>query len=181
MISFFIVLYFVPAAASSRLYEDVTEIVQELAVAVQATSESSHRYEGVSRSFRTGSLERELQVVQLSATRCSCVTILWVSLVSFADITLCVTSHRVFIVAVVYFVIDSVRKLLDTTSYGLQNFHYWGVGYVIDWVCRTFRTENHSALLFSRLWTLTETKVSQSYYSQRWWKPQLHFQNLSHF
>jgi hypothetical protein len=34
-------------------------------------------------------------------------------LVSFASITLCVASQRVFIV---YFVIDSVRKLLDTPS-----------------------------------------------------------------
>jgi hypothetical protein len=36
--------------------------------------------------------------------------------VSFAAITLCVASQRVFI-AVVYFVIDSVRELLDTPSY----------------------------------------------------------------
>jgi hypothetical protein len=36
--------------------------------------------------------------------------------VSFAAINLCVASQRVFIV-VVYFVIDSVRKLLDTPSY----------------------------------------------------------------
>jgi succinate-acetate transporter protein len=35
-------------------------------------------------------------------------------LVSFAAITLCVASQRVFIVVSVYFVIDSVRKLLDT-------------------------------------------------------------------
>jgi hypothetical protein len=35
--------------------------------------------------------------------------------VSFADITFCVASQRVFIV-VVYFVIDSFRKLLDTSS-----------------------------------------------------------------
>jgi hypothetical protein len=34
--------------------------------------------------------------------------------VSFATITLCVASQRVFIV---YFIIDSVRKLLDTPSY----------------------------------------------------------------
>jgi hypothetical protein len=40
-------------------------------------------YKGVSKSFRTGRLERQLQMVQLSATRCSCITILWVSLVSF--------------------------------------------------------------------------------------------------
>jgi hypothetical protein len=36
--------------------------------------------------------------------------------VSFVAITLCVASQRVFI-NVVYFVIDSVRKLLDTPSY----------------------------------------------------------------
>jgi hypothetical protein len=35
---------------------------------------------------------------------------------SFAAITLCVASQRVFIV-VVYFVINSVRKLLDIPSY----------------------------------------------------------------
>jgi hypothetical protein len=37
--------------------------------------------------------------------------------VSFAAITLGVASQRVFIVIVVYFIIDSVRKLLDTPSY----------------------------------------------------------------
>jgi hypothetical protein len=37
--------------------------------------------------------------------------------VSFVAITLCVASQRVFIVVSVYFVIDSVRKLLDTPSY----------------------------------------------------------------
>jgi hypothetical protein len=75
----------------------------------------SSLYEGVSRSFRTGRLERELQMIQLSATRYSCIAALWVNLVSFAAITLCVASQRVFVV--VYFVIDSVRKLLDTPSY----------------------------------------------------------------
>jgi hypothetical protein len=34
--------------------------------------------------------------------------------VNFAAITLYVASQRVFIVASIYFVIDSVRKLLDT-------------------------------------------------------------------
>jgi hypothetical protein len=74
-------------------------------------------YEGVPKSFRTGRPERELQMVQLSATRCSFIAILSVSLVSFAAITLCVASERVFIVASVYFVIDSFQKLLDTPSY----------------------------------------------------------------
>jgi hypothetical protein len=79
----------------------------------------SQIYEGVSKSFRTGHLERELQMVGLSTTRCTSIAILWVSIVSFAAITLCVASQRVFIVVSVYFEIYSVRKLLDTTSYVL--------------------------------------------------------------
>jgi hypothetical protein len=71
------------------------------------------KYEGVSKSFQTRCLERELQMVQLfSNNRCSCITSLWVSLVSFAAIILCVASQRVFFV-LVYFVIDSGWKLLD--------------------------------------------------------------------
>jgi hypothetical protein len=56
-------------------------------------------------------------MIQLSATRCSCIAILWVSLVSFAAITLCVASQRVFTVIVVYFVIDSVSP--ETFRYTL--------------------------------------------------------------
>jgi len=37
--------------------------------------------------------------------------------VNFTAITLCVASQQVFIVLVDYFVIDSVRKLLDTPLY----------------------------------------------------------------
>jgi hypothetical protein len=37
--------------------------------------------------------------------------------VSFAAITLCVASQRVFVVVDIYFVLDSVRKLMDTPSY----------------------------------------------------------------
>jgi len=37
--------------------------------------------------------------------------------VSFAAITLYVASQRVFIVVSLHFVIESVRKLLDTPSY----------------------------------------------------------------
>jgi len=33
-------------------------------------------YEGVSKSLRTGRLEQELQMIQLSANRCSCIAIL---------------------------------------------------------------------------------------------------------
>jgi hypothetical protein len=55
-------------------------------------------------------------MVQPSATNCSSTAILWVSLGSFAAIILCVASERVFIVTSVYFIIDSVRKLLDIPS-----------------------------------------------------------------
>jgi hypothetical protein len=66
--------------------------------------------------------------------RCSCSAILWVSLVSFAAIILCVASQRVFVVVVVvvvvvYFVIDSVRKVLDTPSLQMKRHNclqcYW--------------------------------------------------------
>jgi hypothetical protein len=58
-------------------------------------------YEGVSKSFRTGRLKRELQIVQLSATMCSCIAILLLSLASFTAITFCIAPQRVFIVVVV--------------------------------------------------------------------------------
>jgi hypothetical protein len=64
------------------------------------THTHTHTHDGVSKSCRTGRLKRELQMIQLSATRCSCIAILWASLVSFAAITLCVASQRVFIVVV---------------------------------------------------------------------------------
>jgi hypothetical protein len=54
-------------------------------------------------------------MLQLSATRYSCIAIMGVSLVGFAAITLRVASQRVFI-DVVYFVIDSIRELFDTPS-----------------------------------------------------------------
>jgi hypothetical protein len=77
-------------------------------------------YEVVSKSFRTGRLEEELQMIQLSAIRYICIAILWVSLISFAAITLCVVSQRVFIVVSAYLVIHSDRKIwkLSYTSRG---------------------------------------------------------------
>jgi hypothetical protein len=77
-------------------------------------------HEGVSTSFRTGRLERELQMLQLSATRCSCVTILWVSLVSFATLTFVLLLNMCLLLLLCYFVSDSVRILLDTPSYTVK-------------------------------------------------------------
>jgi hypothetical protein len=68
-------------------------------------------YEDVSKSSRTGRLEQELQMVQLSATRCSCIAILCVSTVSFATVALCVASQRVIPNVSVYFVVKSDRQL----------------------------------------------------------------------
>jgi hypothetical protein len=94
------------------LPEDVTEQLQPHGLNV------SRLYEGVSKSIWTGRLERKLEMIQLSTASCSCIDILWVSLVSYTAITLCVASQRVFIV-VDHFIIDSVQKLLVTPSYNL--------------------------------------------------------------
>jgi hypothetical protein len=56
--------------------------------------------EGVSKSFRNGRLERELQMVQLSATVCSCIAILLVSLVSFAAITFVLLLNECFLLLI---------------------------------------------------------------------------------
>jgi hypothetical protein len=57
----------------------------------------------------------------------SCIAILWVSLASFPAITICVASQRVLIFVSLYFVIDSVRKLLDTPSYDKEIWKQrWG-------------------------------------------------------
>jgi hypothetical protein len=63
--------------------------------------------------------------------------------VSFAAITLCVASQRVFVISV-YFVTDSVRKLLDTPSYVADRNHIlvmisgplYSVGAEISACCR---------------------------------------------
>jgi hypothetical protein len=102
------------------------------------------RYKCVSKSFRTGRLERELRMVQLSATRCSCIAILWVSLVSFVAITLCVASQVVIPKVSIYFVIDSVRKLWDTPSKST----YVGKQKIITWW-------RHQMLWWDNYWRIT--------------------------
>jgi hypothetical protein len=93
--------------------------------------------EGVSKSFRTGRLERELQMVQLSATMCSCITILRVSLASFDAITLCVASQRVFVVVVVvYFVMTQsgnfwIHPRTPSVLQGINNYPTVGMGLLI--------------------------------------------------
>jgi len=83
----------------------------------------AHTHESVSKSFWTGCLEREMQMVQPSATRYSCITIFLVGLVSFAIVTLCVASQLVIPKVRVHFVIYSVQKLLDTPSYSWTDEH----------------------------------------------------------
>jgi hypothetical protein len=61
------------------------------------------------------------KMVELSATRCSYIAILWVSLMRSAAMTIYVASQRVIPNMSVYFFIDSVRKLLVTLSYTLHS------------------------------------------------------------
>jgi hypothetical protein len=77
-----------------------------------------------------------MQMVWLSATRRSCIAILWVSLVNCATIILCIASQRVFIVVSVYFLINSVRKLLDTHSY--IYLPHWRTPWSIDSYFHTY-------------------------------------------
>jgi hypothetical protein len=69
-------------------YSNYTSVIKNL----QGT------YECPSKIFRIGRLERELQMTRLSATKCSCIAILWVSLVNFATTILYIASQRVFVV-----------------------------------------------------------------------------------
>jgi hypothetical protein len=64
--------------------------------------------------------------------------------VSFAAVTLCVASQRVFIVVSVYFVIDSIRKLLVTSSYVAHLKHEISSTFIIV----TTNTDNHPLNLF---------------------------------
>jgi hypothetical protein len=116
-------------------------------------------YESVSKIFWTGRLE---QMVQLSATRCSCIAILWVSLMIFTTITLCVASQRLFIVVVVvvvvvvvYFVIDSVRKL-------------WIYPRIADRIDRHFQVINYvtsiTGLLWATIWWRMWKKAAGAYF-----------------
>jgi hypothetical protein len=72
------------------------DIAWSLGSCMDLNKQTDELHEGVFKSFRTGRLARELQMVQLSDTRFSCIAILWVSVVSFAAITfLCCFSTSV--------------------------------------------------------------------------------------
>jgi len=65
-------------------------------------------YEAVSESFRTGRPERELKLIQLFATMCSCIAIFVSQSSEFCHHnTLCCFSRSVYFL----FFVDSVRKL----------------------------------------------------------------------
>jgi hypothetical protein len=85
------------------------------------------KYESVYKNFPDWPPGARMQMVQLSATRCSCIAILWVSLASFAAITLYVASQRVFIFVSVYFVM---------TQFGNFWIHprMWLYEWMTDWL-----------------------------------------------
>jgi hypothetical protein len=101
-------------------------------------------------------------MVQLSATGCSCIAILCVSLLTFAPITLCVAFQRVIPNVSVYFVIDSVRKLLSRPSYidpAIQTLlcHFWRI------LCRIHKGQSEayhsppSSAEVKNAWSYTST------------------------
>jgi len=69
--------------------------------------------------------------------------------VSFAAITLYVASQRVFIIVSIYFIIDSVRKILDAPSYMLYRYflHPSSVKIFLFWdtykLCSSLRIGGH--------------------------------------
>jgi hypothetical protein len=127
---FFIDLYF--HSVSRKVWSPRESYLQENATLYVLTdafinSFLFQKYEGVSKSTQTCRLERKLHIVELSATKCSCFAISWVSLVSFTSITLCVASQQVIPKVSVFFVIDSVRKRLDTPYYYYYYYYYYSM------------------------------------------------------
>jgi hypothetical protein len=77
----------------------------------------------VSKSFRTGRLERELQLVQISATRCNCIAVWWVLLPNPLCCFLTSVCCCCCCCCCCWFRYDPVRKLLDTPSYTHTHTH----------------------------------------------------------
>jgi hypothetical protein len=95
-------------------------------------------------------------MIQLSATRCSCIAILWVSLVNSAAITFCVASQLVFVVYFVrlspetfgytlincclpcYTISQNALLLHPYTKHFLRNFFSYTCG-----LCSTLKVRNH--------------------------------------
>jgi len=115
-------------------------------------------YEGVSKSFRTGLLGRELQLVQLSDTWCSCIATLWVSLVSFyRHNPLCCFSTSV------YFCLYRYRLSPETFGYTFVLWNRWlrfhpedGEGMILRNVGRTLHDGKTQKI--SR-WKITAAKT----------------------
>jgi hypothetical protein len=63
-------------AANEILTDEKGKVVPLFEVVPRHEDELGLKYEVVFRSFRTGRLEREMQMVQLSTIRCSCIAIL---------------------------------------------------------------------------------------------------------
>jgi hypothetical protein len=105
-------------------------------------------YEGLSKSFWYGCLEWELQMVQLSATRCSCINILWVSLMSFAAITFCVASQWVFVVICLF------HYWLSPETFGYTLVHLHWLGFKISTTCCYLWSFSESNLRLHILWII---------------------------
>jgi hypothetical protein len=111
-------------------------------------------------------------MVQVSASRYSCIAILWVSLMSFAAITLYVVSQRMFNVVVDDFVIDWLRKRLDTPSYTWL----WQIDHKHEVYYEDSNYTLLSCINYSKLLKREEISISQCiFYSQTM---RTHFQQV---
>jgi hypothetical protein len=57
-------------------------------------------------------------MIELSATKCNCIAILWVSLVSFDAVTLCIASQRVSYCELIF------RYQLSPETFGYTSYIY---------------------------------------------------------
>jgi hypothetical protein len=88
--------------------------------------------------------------------------------VSFAAITLCVASQRVFNVVSVYFVIDSVRKLLYTISYLMDTWEALS-GTLFQRIQRSDREADLPHLPSARLRMRGDTHPVRQYVFMAWY------------
>jgi hypothetical protein len=97
-------------------------------------------------------------MVQLSTTRCSCITILWVGLVSFAAITLCVASQQVFIVVFHYW--------LSPETFGYPLVFCWEYNSYTDirlWSELVIQNASHFPFWHQALFCVTDTNFHHSF------------------
>jgi len=125
----------------------------------------------VGPSFQTGCLKQELQMVQLSATRCSCITILWVSLVSFSTINLCVASqYQLSLETFGYTLIMVKSTIVSSIKMGRNILHHMSLS------MGPYESYNDNALSVSKSQWITSRYMPGKL---TFWSPHVHYKPSS--